>query len=98
MLDAFWGVAFTNHVGIENIREVLKLSWLSATTISLYIKYLCDIYLIHEEDNAGCSTRNQLPRRYSFTSLHIVAGHTHILDALQKHEGEDHLVMIPYNI
>ncbi|GAA0151373.1 hypothetical protein LIER_10105 [Lithospermum erythrorhizon] len=98
MSDTFWGAAFTDHVGIENIREVLKLSWLSATSISLYIKYLCNVYLVHEEDNAECSTRNQLPSRYSFTSPHIVEGHTHILDALQKHEGQYHLVMIPYNI
>ncbi|GAA0186469.1 hypothetical protein LIER_33757 [Lithospermum erythrorhizon] len=61
------------------------------------LRYLCDVYLVHEEDNAG-STRNQLPSRYSFTSPHIVAGHTHCLDALQKNEGQDHLVMIPYNI
>ncbi|XP_027357459.1 uncharacterized protein LOC113866859 [Abrus precatorius] len=89
-----WGKEFYDIVGKENILEVIRRHWLSASSINLYIRYLCEAYL----------HRTTMTYRFSFISPYEMDKklnpnpHQHIAEMLKHHMGEDHLIFAPYNV
>ncbi|XP_027345522.1 uncharacterized protein LOC113857633 [Abrus precatorius] len=88
-----WGKEFCDIVGKENIIEVICRHWLSASSINLYIRYLCEAYL-----------HGTMANRFSFISSYEMDEalnpnpHQHITEMLKRHMGEDHLIFAPYNV
>ncbi|XP_027364529.1 ubiquitin-like-specific protease 1 [Abrus precatorius] len=88
-----WGKEFCDILGKENIIEVIRRHWLSASSINLYIRYLCEAYL-----------HGTMANRFSFISSYEMDealnpnAHQHIAEMLKRHMGEDHLIFVPYNV
>ncbi|XP_027368304.1 uncharacterized protein LOC113874267 [Abrus precatorius] len=86
-----WGKEFCDIVGKKNIIEVIRRHWLSASSINLYIRYLCEAYL-----------HGTMANRFSFIFIMDEAlnpnPHQHIAEMLKRHMGEDHLIFAPYNV
>ncbi|XP_027364398.1 uncharacterized protein LOC113871504 [Abrus precatorius] len=93
-LDKSNGKEFYDIVGKENIWEVIQQHWLSASSINLYIRYLCEAYL-HETNKAS---------KFSFISLYEMDEklnpnpYQHIAETWKRHMDEDHLVFAPYSV
>ncbi|KAL6580203.1 hypothetical protein OROMI_008227 [Orobanche minor] len=92
----FNGEFWIEHIGRENIMEILDDQWLSSSSIVLYIRYLGDVYL---------SKNPELSAKFSFASPHTVpplvdlpAASNYLADCLLRYVGVDHLVLMPNNV
>ncbi|KAL6544843.1 hypothetical protein OROMI_023705 [Orobanche minor] len=92
----FDGHSWIEHIGRENIMEILDDQWLSSSSIVLYIRYLGDVYL---------SKNPELDAKFSFASPHTVpplvdisAASNYLADCLLRYVGVDHLVLMPHDV
>ncbi|XP_027356736.1 uncharacterized protein LOC113866046 [Abrus precatorius] len=88
-----WGKEFCDIVGKENIIEVIRRHWLSASSINLYIRYLCEAYL-----HGTMANRFSFISPYEMDEALNLNPHQHIGEMLKRHMGEDHLIFAPYNV
>ncbi|KAJ1433728.1 Papain-like cysteine peptidase superfamily [Sesbania bispinosa] len=87
----YWGKEFTDKIGKDEIKEVVCHRVLSASSLCYYISYLCEAYL-HDTDKAS---------KFSFISPYELEEEDvngYIVEALQRHANQDHLVMVPCNV
>ncbi|KAK1403736.1 hypothetical protein POM88_003341 [Heracleum sosnowskyi] len=96
-MGPFWdGDPWTDHINKENVLEVLNEQWLSASSLTFYIRYLCEVYL---------SKNPNMATKFSFVSPHIVS---HLVDSSEAstnlakfmlgYVDKEHLLFVPYNI
>ncbi|WOG86065.1 hypothetical protein DCAR_0205262 [Daucus carota subsp. sativus] len=86
--------AWNDYINKENVLEVLDNQWLSATSLTFYIRYLCEVYLSNNPDLAA---------KFSFISPHIVShmvdsSNTSLANCLLKYVDKDHLLFVPWNV
>ncbi|KAJ1438682.1 Ulp1 protease family, C-terminal catalytic domain [Sesbania bispinosa] len=88
----YWGKEFKDEFGTNEIIEVTRHRLLSGSSLCFYISYLCEAYL-HDTDKAS---------KFSFVSPFELKEkktvNAHIVQALQRHANQDHLVLVPCNM
>ncbi|XP_058752181.1 uncharacterized protein LOC131625331 [Vicia villosa] len=86
-----FGEEFQEHVHVENIKELIDHKWLSATVITVYVRYLYDKFI----------TPNGLVNKFSFISPCVSSddkeGKNIAKLLLINKEFKERMILAPYN-
>ncbi|XP_058733074.1 uncharacterized protein LOC131604663 [Vicia villosa] len=86
-----FGEEFQEHVHVENIKELIDHKWLSATVITIYVRYLYDKFI----------TPNGLVNKFSFISPYVSSddkeGKNIAKLLLINKEFKERMILAPYN-